>query len=79
MRKLFAILILANLALSSALNCACFNDVSCVNGQLCYTEKGICFASVFKDEDKNEVIERQKCLEEDQLWPKKRPLICERA
>ena len=77
MRKLFAILILANLGFSSALKCACFNDVSCVNGQLCYTEKGICFASVFKDEDKNEVIERQKCLEEDQLWPKKRPLICE--
>jgi len=77
MRLSLTILILANLSFGSALKCACFNDVSCVNGQLCHTEKGICFASVFKDEDKNEVIERQKCLEEDQLWPKKRPLICE--
>ena len=77
MRLPLTILILANLGFGSALKCACFNDVSCVYGQLCHTEKGICFASIFKDEDKNEVIERQKCLEEDQLWPKKRPLLCE--
>ena len=76
MRLFVAILILANLALCSALKCACLNDVSCTHGQLCHTS-GTCFASVFKDEATNEVIERQKCLAEDQLWPKKRPLLCE--
>ena len=71
-----AILILGHFSLISALKCSCLNDVSCVNGQVCYTS-GICFTSLFKDQESNEVIERQKCLEEEQLWPKKRPLICE--
>lgn len=61
----------------SGLRCACENDAQCHGSDVCSVrEGGICFTSIFKDEDG--LQERtMRCLQPEQALPKGRPFLCQ--